>query len=205
MVFAIAAALRPSKLRTVMLCVLFAALAAFQSYFALFAAGILIADLFPLVGPAKAANRVGAMLCLAGLLLITLPNSWFPAVYIGGATGLTAGAVFCAPVRRFFETRLSRFLGWISFPLYLVQAAVIYALAPRGLDLLAGYGLAPQPQRWLLDVALLPIAIICAIVFCPINDFAVTVSRRFGSRVVAFADDIGRRIARRTRPEGISA
>ena len=204
MVFAIAAALRPSKLRTVMLCVLFAALAAFQSYFALFAAGILIADLFPLVGPAKAANRVGAMLCLAGLLLITLPNSWFPAVYIGGATGLTAGAVFCAPVRRFFETRLSRFLGWISFPLYLVQAAVIYALAPRGLDLLAGYGLAPQPQRWLLDVALLPIAIICAIVFCPINDFAVTVSRRFGSSVVAFADDIGRRM-RGARDPKVSA
>jgi peptidoglycan/LPS O-acetylase OafA/YrhL len=185
--------------------VLFAVLGASQSYFALFVAGILIADLFPRAASAKAANRTGAMLCLAGLVLIALPNTWFAAVYIGGATCLTAGAVFCAPVRRFFETRLSGFLGWISFPLYLVQAAVIYALAPRGLDLLAAHGLAPEAQRWILDVALLPIAIVCAIAFCPINDFAVTASRRFGSGIVAFAGDIGRRLTRRARPEGISA
>jgi peptidoglycan/LPS O-acetylase OafA/YrhL len=141
MVFAVVAALRPSRLRTVMLGVLFVVLAALQTYFALFVAGILIANLFPLVGPATA-NRAGATLCLAGLLLILLPNSWFGPVYVGGAPCLTAGAVFCAPVRRFFETRVSSFLGWISFPLYLVQAAVIYALAPRGLDLLASFGFA---------------------------------------------------------------
>jgi peptidoglycan/LPS O-acetylase OafA/YrhL len=117
---------------------------------------------------------------------------------------LTAGAVFCAPVRRFFETRVSSFLGWISFPLYLVQAAVIYALAPRGLDLLASFGFAPQMQRWLLDVALLPIAILCAIAFCPINDFAMAASRRFGTGVVAFCDDIGRRLARQSQPRALA-
>jgi peptidoglycan/LPS O-acetylase OafA/YrhL len=196
MVFAVVASLRPSRLRTVMLAVLFAVLAALQTYFALFVAGILIADLFPLLGPATA-NRVGATLCLAGLLLILLPNAWFGPVYVGGATCLTAGAVFYAPVRRFFETRVSGFLGWISFPLYLVQAAVIYALAPRGLDLLASFGFAPQLQRWLVGVALLPIAVVCAIAFCPINDFAMTVSRRFGAAVVTFCDDVGRRLARR--------
>jgi peptidoglycan/LPS O-acetylase OafA/YrhL len=203
MVFAVVASLRPSRLRTVMLAVLFAALAALQTYFALFVAGILIADLFPLIGPATA-NRAGAALCLAGLLLILLPNAWFGPVYVGGATCLTAGAVFCAPVRRFFETRVSSFLGWISFPLYLVQAAVIYALAPRGLDLLASFGCAPQLQRWLLGIALLPIAIVCAIAFCPINDFAMTVSRRFGAAVVAFGDDIGRRLARRSGPRALA-
>jgi peptidoglycan/LPS O-acetylase OafA/YrhL len=203
MVFAVVAALRPSRLRTVMLGVLFVVLAALQTYFALFVAGILIANLFPLVGPATA-NRAGATLCLAGLLLILLPNSWFGPVYVGGATCLTAGAVFCAPVRRFFETRVSSFLGWISFPLYLVQAAVIYALAPRGLDLLASFGFAPQMQRWLLDVALLPIAILCAIAFCPINDFAMAASRRFGTGVVAFCDDIGRRLARQSQPRALA-
>jgi peptidoglycan/LPS O-acetylase OafA/YrhL len=199
-VFALIACLRPSRLRTVMLGVLFVALTLLQTYFALFVAGILIADLFPLIGASTAANRAGAVLCGAGVLLILLPHTWFAAVYIAGATCLTAGAVFCAPVRRFFESRLSNFLGWISFPLYLVQAAVIYALVPRGLDLLTSYGFAAEAQRWLLDFALLPVAIVCAIAFCPINDFATAASRRFGASVVAFFDDLGARRARRSAP-----
>ena len=204
MVFAVVAALRPSRLRTVMLGVLFVVLAALQTYFAMFVAGILIADLFPLVGPATTANRTGAMLCIVGLLLILLPHGWFGAVYVGGASCLTAGAIFCEPVRRFFESRLSGFLGWISFPLYLVQAAVIYVLAPRGLDLLASFGLAAEMQRWILGAALLPIAIVAAIAFCPINDFAVTASRWFGTSVVALGDDIGRRLARRGQPRALA-
>jgi peptidoglycan/LPS O-acetylase OafA/YrhL len=201
MVFAVVAMVRPARLRTMLLGVLFIVLAGLQTYFALFAAGILIADLFAAGRSTGTANRAGAILCMAGVLLITLPNTWFAAVYIGGATCLTAGAVFCAPVRRFFETRLSDFLGWISFPLYLVQAAVIYVLAPRGLDVLASWGLGPETQRWLLDAALLPIAVLCAIAFCPINDFAVTAARQFGNGAVAFATDIGRRLTRRGEPQ----
>src|SRR5580704_15633771 len=203
-VFALVAHLRPSRLRTLLLAVLFLLLTALQTYFALFVAGILIADLFPRIGASTAANRAGALLCGAGILLIALPHAWFAAVYLGGGVCLTAGAVFCAPVRRLFESRWSSFLGWISFPLYLVQAAVIYALAPRGLDLLASFGCAPQLQRWLLGAALLPIAIVCAIAFCPINDLAMTVSRRFGAAVVAFADDVGCRLARRSGPRALA-
>ena len=202
MVFALIAYLRPSRLRTLLLAVLFLLLTALQTYFALFVAGILIADLFPLIGASTAANRAGAILCGAGLVLIVLPHIWFAAVYVGGATCLTAGAVFCAPLRRFFENRVSGFLGWISFPLYLVQAAVIYTLAPRGLTLLASYGFAPETQRWLLDFALIPIAFLCAIAFCPVNDFAVAASRRFGVSVVAFGDDLVARWARRSEPGG---
>jgi peptidoglycan/LPS O-acetylase OafA/YrhL len=201
MIFVIVAATRPARLRTILLGVLFIALAALQTWFALFVAGILLADLFAAARSTGMTNRAGAMLCLVGVLLITLPHGWFAAVYIGGATCLTAGAMFCAPVRRFFETRLSGFLGWISFPLYLVQAAVIYVLAPRGLDVLASWGLAPEAQRWLLDAALLPIAILCAIAFCPINDFAVTASRQFGNGAVAFVTDIARRLMRRSEPQ----
>jgi peptidoglycan/LPS O-acetylase OafA/YrhL len=199
LVFTVVALLRRSQLRTLMLGVLFVALAALQSFLALFVAGILIADLF-LRGPRPAAaNLTGAALCVAGLLLILLPSAWFGPVYIGGAACLTAGAVFNMPVRRFFESRLSGFLGWISFPLYLVQAAVIYALAPRGLAFMASLGLPPEMQRWIVGVAILPIAVLCALVFCPINDAAVTLSRRFGAGFVALCDDIRRRLARRSR------
>jgi peptidoglycan/LPS O-acetylase OafA/YrhL len=200
MVFALIAYLRPSRLRTLLLTVLFLLLTALQTYFALFVAGILIADLFPRIGASTAANRAGALLCGAGILLIALPHAWFATVYLGGGVCLTAGAVFCAPVRRFFESRLSSFLGWVSFPLYLIQAAVIYVFAPRGLEFLASYGFAPETQRWLLDFALVPVAFLCAIAFCPVNDFATAASRRFGASIVAFCDDLAARWARRSEP-----
>ena len=203
-VFAMVALLRPSRWRTLVLGVLFVSLAALQTYFALFVAGVLIADLFPLVSPAAPANRAGAVLCIAGLLLILLPSDWFGPVYVAGGTCLTAGAVFCTPVRRFFENRLSSFLGWISFPLYLVQAAVIYALAPRGLHLLDSLGFAPEMQRWIVGGAIIPIAFIFAIAFCPINDFAMTLSRRFGAGVVAVCNEIDRRLARRHQPQALA-
>jgi peptidoglycan/LPS O-acetylase OafA/YrhL len=200
MVFALILYLRPSRLRRLLLAILFLMLTALQSYFALFVAGVLIADLFPLIAASNAANRAGALLCGVGVLLVTLPHDWFAAVNIGGAICLTAGAIFCAPVRHFFASRLSNFLGWISFPLYLVQAAVIYALASRGLALLAAYGFAPEAQRWLLDFALIPIAFLCAIIFCPVNDFAMAVSRRFGARVVGLCE-YWRAPARNDEPE----
>ncbi len=203
LVFAVVALLRRSQLRTLMLGVLFVALADLQSFLTLFVAGILIADLF-LRGPRPAAaNPTGAALCVAGLLLILLPSAWFGPVYIGGATCLTAGAVFNMPVRRFFESRLSGFLGWISFPLYLVQAAVIYALAPRGLALMASLELTPEMQRWIVGVAMLPIAVLCALAFCPINDAAVALSRGFGAGFVALCDDIRRRLARQNHPQAL--
>jgi Acyltransferase family len=67
MVFALIAYLRPSRLRTLLLAMLFLLLTALQTYFALFVAGILIADLFALIGASTAANRAGAALCGAGL------------------------------------------------------------------------------------------------------------------------------------------
>lgn len=204
MVFALVAYLRPSRRRTLALGALFLVLAALQTYFALFVAGILLADLFPLIAPSTSANKAGAALCVTGLLLILLPSDWFGLVYIAGASCLTAGAVFCAPVRLFFENRFSSFLGWISFPLYLTQAAVIYALVPRGLDLLASLGLAAEMQRCILGAALLPIALFFAIAFCPINNFALAASRRFGISFVTLCDEIGQRVMRRGDPQAFA-
>jgi peptidoglycan/LPS O-acetylase OafA/YrhL len=204
MVFALAACVRPAQLRTWLLAALFAALAVLQTFFALFVAGVLLADLFGLESRPAVANRIGAALCVAGLLLITLPNAWFGPVYIGGGACLTAGGIFCAPVRRFFESRISGFLGWISFPLYLVQAAVIYALAPRGLALLASLGFAPETQRWITDAAILPVAILCAVAFTPVNDLAVAWARRFGTGLVGFCAELERRLAHRPRPQALA-
>src|SRR5262249_49269324 len=57
-----------------------------------------------------------------------------------------------------------------------------------------------ETQRWLLDFALIPVAILCAVAFCAVNDFAVAASRRFGTSAVAFGEDLVARLARRREP-----
>jgi len=204
MVFSIVVALAPSRRRTLALCASFLLLAAVQTYFALFVAGVLLADLFAFVAPSSMANRVGVALCVGGLLLVLLPSSYFSLVYVCGAASLTAGAVFWGPLRRFFDSRFSSFLGWISFPLYLTQAAVIYALAPRALALFAAWGFAPEAQRWLADILLLPTAFVVAIAFCPVNDFAMAAARRFGRRFVSLSDELRDRLARRSQAQAFA-
>jgi peptidoglycan/LPS O-acetylase OafA/YrhL len=195
MVLATVAVVRSWRTRTWALGVLFVALAAVQAFFALFIAGVLIADLFRQSKNWKSTDLAGAVLCAAGLVLIVLPPAWFDLVYVAGATCLTAGVAFCAPVRRLFENRLGEFLGWISFPLYLVQAAVIYSFSLGGLDVLASFGFEPSAQRWIVGAATVPVAIVFAIVFCPVNDMAVTISRQFGWAFVTLCDQLRRYFA----------
>jgi peptidoglycan/LPS O-acetylase OafA/YrhL len=181
MVFSIVAVVRSWRLRSSSLAILFIVLVVCQTYFALFVAGILIADQFLKVDRLKSANLVGATLCAAGLVM---PLLLYDPSYTFAATFLTAGVAFFAPIRRLFENRLGGFLGYISFPLYLVQAAVIYSFSLHGLKVLATFGFEQTMQRWLVGSATIPVAILFAVAFCPINDIAVTVSRRLGSTCI---------------------
>lgn len=199
MVFSIVAITRSWQLRTWAIGTLFIALAACQSLFALFVGGILIADLYGQFDRSRFADLTGATLCAAGLLLLLLPQVWFAFVYLAGAACLTAGVAFCTPVRCLFENRLSDFLGWISFPLYLIQAAVIYSLSLHGLDVLAAFGFEPSAQRWIVGAATVPVAIFFATAFCPINDGAVALSRWFGLALVELYDKFSRNLVSKTR------
>jgi peptidoglycan/LPS O-acetylase OafA/YrhL len=181
MVFATLAVVRSWRLRTWILATLFVALALCEPFFSLFVAGILVADVFRQDGTSRSRNVAGATLCATGLLLTLLPASWPLLKYVAAPVCLVAGVAMFAPARRVFENRLGNFLGWISFPLYLVQAAVIYSFSVRGLDLLASFGLEATHQRWIVGAATLPVAIFFAVLFCPINDFAVRLARRFGA------------------------
>src|SRR5262245_22865354 len=181
MVFATIAILRSWRLRTWILGVLFVVLAVYGPFFSLFIAGILIAGLFRQKKSLKSGNLTGAVLCVAGLLLTLLPETWSDLKYVAAPVCLVAGIALFGPGRRLFENRLGDFLGWISFPLYLVQAAVIYSFSVRGLGVLASFGFEAPEQRWIVGVATVPVAILVAVLFCPINDFAVRLSRRFCS------------------------
>lgn len=184
MVFAILVILRASRPRTWILGVLVIVLTFYEPFLALFVAGILIADLYGQIESSQSRDLAGAILCTVGFVLILLPETWFNPMYIGAAVCLTAGVAFFAPARRLFDNRLGHFLGWISFPLYLVQAAIIYSFSVRGLDVLASFDFEPSAQRWIVGIATVPVAIFFATLFCPINDAAVILSRRFGSALL---------------------
>jgi peptidoglycan/LPS O-acetylase OafA/YrhL len=201
MVFAILAVMRAGKLRTVVFGILFLALALWQSFYALFVGGILLADIFRQdvfrqSGTTKRANLIGGLLCAGGIILSLFLKPWFGLPYIGSAMLMVAGVAFCPPVREFFESRVSEFLGRISYPLYLVQAAVIYAFSLWMLDALSGVGLGSAAQRWIVDVATLPVAFVAAIAFSPANELAVTVSRTFGRACVSLLGRLGQRPAK---------
>ncbi len=200
LVFAILAIVRTWPPRAVAFGLLFLALTLWQSYFALFVGGILMADLFVRRDRWPAAGRYGATLCACGIILGLSLGPWFNAVYIATAMLLVGGVVFCPPIRRLFENRLAAFLGWISFPLYLVQAPVIYAFSLSGLHYLSTFGVADSTARWMVGAATIPVAIVCAVAFCPINDLAVKLSRNFGAAFVAMFGEIDRRLAHRARP-----
>ncbi len=192
MVFAVLALARTSPARTVMFGALFLALMVGQSLYALFIGGILIADLTIKLRRSPAVGVAGAALCAGGTMLAPFLDPWFDAVDIAVAILLVAGIAFCAPLRVLFENRLGAFLGWISFPLYLVQAPVIYAFSVGGLHHLAAHGFDDATQRWIVGAATLPVAILCAVAFCPINDIAVALSRKFGAAVVSLCDSVRR-------------
>ncbi|HEY1310266.1 MAG TPA: hypothetical protein VGF02_04885, partial [Pseudolabrys sp.] len=145
-------------------------------------------------------SRYGAALCVCGMILGASLAPWFNAVYIAVAMLLVAGVAFCRPIRRLFENRLSDFLGWMSYPLYLVQAPVVYTFSVNALHYLAGFGVADEPARWVVGAASIPVAILCAIAFCPVNDLAVKLSRKFGAGFVGLFDRAGPRPAQKARP-----
>ncbi|MGC1623445.1 MAG: hypothetical protein WA759_11685, partial [Pseudolabrys sp.] len=138
----------------------------------------------------------GAILCAIGPLPSFLPETGSRCLmYVAAPVSMVAGVALFAPVKRLFENRIGDFPGWISFPLYLVQAAVIYSFSVRGLDVLAAFGFEPSAQRWLIGVATVPVAIFFAILFCPVNDFSVALSRRFGSALFGRSREASRYMA----------
>ena len=204
MVFIILAIVRGWHARIIVFAGLALALTLWQSYFALFVGGILIADLFARLDAWPSASRYGAALCACGMILGLSLAPWFNAVYIAVATLLVAGVAFCGPIRALFENRLSDFLGWMSYPLYLVQAPVVYAFSVNALHYLGSFGVADEPARWIVGLASVPVAILCAIAFCPVNDLAVRLSRKFGAGVVTLLSGSDPQPARQTRNSKIA-
>lgn len=96
------------------------------------------------------------------------------------ASAMVFAAAFYRPLRRFLENPVSRYLGSISFPIYLTHFLVICSFS-SGLLLyltVSGHGYAENQVQFNVAASLL-VCVIIAHFFRHIENFAIVVARRF--------------------------
>jgi len=149
-----------------------------KSPYAAFFFGILLANLY-YHGYLHYA-KIGWVLLLCGTCLnLIFQNEW--AVLVGAS-------VFCLGVfnsphaKVFFSSKLSEWLGWISFPLYLVHGPVMFVIGMPLLVLARGNVV----SMLFTDVIVIIVSIFAAILFVPINNFSIKASRLFGEKVLSY-------------------
>jgi peptidoglycan/LPS O-acetylase OafA/YrhL len=83
----------------------------------------------------------------------------------------------------FFRAPLSQFLGRISFPLYLVQFAVIISPLCAAIGFVERHGGLDRPMAYLLGFAAVALTVLAAWAFLPVERF----TSRVGAAIVRFA------------------
>lgn len=167
-------------------------LMAFDSFYALFVAGVLLAELYAsgVAAPRWFRGLLAACWC-GGLLVPVLSNSVNPLGLLGIAAWCAAW-IFLLPLRQLLEMPVSRWLGRISFPLYLMHAPVLYSFSLHLLRQVNGFGVSPAFANLIVVAMSLPVAILAAWLFTPVNDFATRFSRWLGNLVVDGWDSVYR-------------
>ena len=167
--------------------VLTGVLAAVASFYALFVAGILLAEFYARGLPNTWWSRAFLIAgFIAGLLVPLYYWSGVPgALGLLGIIAWCCGWIFLAPLRRLLELPLSRWFGRISFPLYLVHAPLVYSLCLYVLRHVATLGMSEGATDLIVVAISAPAALLVAWLFTPVNELAITVSRRLGRVAVS--------------------
>jgi peptidoglycan/LPS O-acetylase OafA/YrhL len=160
---------------------------AWHPIYAAFIAGLIIAEYYNRRGVVSAAVQwIAAVLFASSWLLLAFNGTMHePLILAIGMVALCVGVAWNGPLRRFFENRFARFLGWISFPLYLTHSTIEFSLSARLDTTLATLGWAPKAAHLVVGLATIPVALAVAVLFAPLNDIAVKLSHGFGALVVA--------------------
>jgi peptidoglycan/LPS O-acetylase OafA/YrhL len=168
-----------------------------DSWYALFPVGVLFADIFLCEWAHGARCRLAWVLCLPiGVALTMFPRSWHVTAYIVAASFITASFIFMPGTRAFLENRLSRFLGHISFPLYLVHAPIMWAFSLNFIPYLEERGASYAAAVAVNDALTIPLSFLAAIAFAPINEVAIVAARRFGNALLATVEQTRGRFVR---------
>lgn len=168
---------------------LFTALIYQSSYYSLFIAGVLLAKVYASIDFANARLRivlwVGFLIgCLSPLLFANNLNSPLFMILV---IMFFASVLWLIQIRQLFENSFSVFLGRISFPLYLVHAPVLWTFS-----LWLKAELVTTVSNIVLNLmvgfAACVVSIVLAVIFSPINNFAIYASRSFGSWLVSYME-----------------
>lgn len=141
--------------------------------YALFFVGVICAYYADFI-KARISERFAAGLLLVGLVLWKVESANNHLFSVAAAC-LFVGAMASSVVRTALSNRLSRGLGKLSFPLYLIHAPLIFAL---------GLPIYEQGHNWLSPVITLAACFLFALLFIPVDSAATLASRYFGRLVV---------------------
>lgn len=191
MVFALLRAVGGRAWRGVAYALVALALAGWGGWLIAFLFGMVLADLFtgPMIRRLRG-SAAGFVLGAGALLAVVVKSTWFPGLFAGPremsvvALLVVAAPVLSRPIARVFEGPLSRFLGRMSFPIYLCHLIVICSLSSWCYDALAAMGWSVAAAANLTALVTLAGSFAAAILFEPVERVAVVASRRIATVIL---------------------
>lgn len=166
--------------------VLFSALAgvllAYESMMALFVIGVVIAECFQRGWIDRVPLWVGVV-CLALGCLAPFALSWRADAWnMISVSLLTLGCIRIGPIRQWLSSPLSRHLGKISFPLYLIHGPIMLVV---GAPLMLRFGQGDVVAGVLIGTVTVVLSVAASYALVPANEIAVKVSRSMGNFAVS--------------------
>jgi peptidoglycan/LPS O-acetylase OafA/YrhL len=157
-----------------------------RSIYADFMLGVVIAELAVddvanrLPKTLTAALSIGCVLGAIGLRVLFPGRAW---MFAAAAGLIVAFPVLSVMARRFFGNPISRWLGKVSFPLYLIHPLVIVGPASWLALRLAGHGAPPLLARDAVILATVVLSLLAARALWPVEALAIAAARRFSEAV----------------------
>jgi peptidoglycan/LPS O-acetylase OafA/YrhL len=165
--------------------VVFALFVKIAPYYACFMGGYLIAEAnakVKIAGSWSFVVEIGALLvfyCVFLTITFHRPGTDAPMAML--ATALVLSVTFSAALRGVFSTRLSAFLGKISFPFYLIHLFVICSWSAALFVWLPQAGITPLAAMAINIVTTLAISVGASIALLPVERFSVRYSKRIAA------------------------
>lgn len=128
----------------------------------------------------NAGNVLGFLLLTAAAIASDLLRDNYSPHKVTALAAVVVGAVILSPaLQALLQTRMSRWLGQVSFPLYLVHAFVIYGPACWLIVFLSAAGFSHHAVVAAVVPTIVVLSLCGARLFLPMEELAIRASRRF--------------------------
>lgn len=155
---------------------------------ACFAIGYVLAELYVAYGrrleQSAWANWLATLLFLVPIVCSTFFRTGHHFYLALLATLLVASVSFSGLLKRFFSNKVSRFLGRISFPLYLIHLPLICSYSSYLFLTLPAHGFSHQATSNIIIATTVPLGILLAWLIYPIETFSVKASKYISAKLM---------------------